>query len=224
MCVGPRGEGGAGRRRLVVTSGGPRERDPASADDAEDVRLLAAWADDGRPRGEREAAFRSLVDRYQHRVFAICARELGSRHDAEEATQDTFAKLARAADDFRGDSRVSTFVYRIAVNACRDLQRYHGRRPSTPVDDLEPALARRVDGADEVADVAIGVELSAALQAALDDLDELSRTLVLLCSVQGLTYPEASEVLDVPVGTIKSRIFRARARLAESLAGERSRP
>lgn len=189
-------------------------------DDADRVEadLLATWADDQRPRMAREDAFRDLVGRFQRRVFAICIRELGSRNDAEEATQDTFAKLARSADSFRGDSKVSTFVYRIAVNACRDLQRYHGRRPSSPVADIEVVMARRVDGADEVADVAEAVELSSTLRAALDELDDLSRTLVLLCSVQGLTYPEASEILDVPVGTIKSRIFRARARLAETLA------
>jgi len=189
-------------------------------DDADRVEadLLAAWADDTRPRAHREDAFRDLVGRFQRRVFAICIRELGSRTDAEEATQDTFAKLARSADSFRGDSKVSTFVYRIAVNACRDLQRYHGRRPSSPVEDIEGAVARRVGGADEVADVAEAVELSSTLRGALAELDDVSRTLVLLCSVQGLTYPEASEILDMPVGTIKSRIFRARARLAETLA------
>lgn len=189
-------------------------------DDADRVEadLLAAWADDTRPRAHREDAFRDLVGRFQRRVFAICIRELGSRTDAEEATQDTFAKLARSANSFRGDSKVSTFVYRIAVNACRDLQRYHGRRPSSPVEDIEGAVARRVGGADEVADVAEAVELSSTLRGALAELDDVSRTLVLLCSVQGLTYPEASEILDMPVGTIKSRIFRARARLAETLA------
>ena len=186
--------------------------------DEVEAELLGTWADVDRDRGERESAFRDLVERFRHRVFAICVRELGSRHDAEEATQDTFAKVARSATDFRGDSKVSTWVYRIAVNACRDLQRHHGRRPSTPTDDIEAAIARRVDGADEVADVARGVELSSALRDALGELDAVSRTLVLLCSVQGLTYPEASEVLDMPVGTIKSRIFRARAALAESLA------
>lgn len=186
--------------------------------------LLATWADAARSRGERETAFRDLVDRFRHRVFAICVRELGSRSDAEEATQDTFAKVARSAESFRGDSKVSTWIYRIAVNACRDLQRHHGRRPSIPVEDIEGAFSRRTDGADEVADVAHGVELSSAIRDALDELDDLSRTLVLLCSVQGLSYPEASEVLDLPVGTIKSRIFRARARLAESLAGTGAQP
>ncbi len=187
-------------------------------DDRTEADLLARWADESVPRADRETAFRDLVRRFQHRVFAICVRELGSRADAEEATQDTFAKLARSADSFRGDSKVSTWTYRIAVNACRDLQRYHGRRPSSPVQDIEVAAARRVDGSDRVADVAEAVELSTTLRHALGELDELSRTLVLLCSVQGLTYPEASEVLDIPVGTIKSRVFRARARLAESMA------
>lgn len=187
-------------------------------DDRLEADLLASWGDDDAPRGDRETAFRDLVERFRHRVFAICVRELGSRSDAEEATQDTFAKVARSAGDFRGDSKVSTWIYRIAVNACRDLQRHHGRRPSTPVEDIEAAVARRVDGADVVADVASGVELSSTLRAALAELDDVSRTLVLLCSVQGLTYPEASQVVDMPVGTIKSRIFRARARLAETLA------
>lgn len=192
------------------------------AGDRVDADLLGRWADTDRPRQDREAAFRDLVERFQRRVFAICLRELGSRADAEEATQDTFVKLARAGSSFRGDSKVSTFVYRIAVNACRDLQRYHGRRPSTPTDDIETALAQRADGADEVADVAEAVELSSTLRAALAELDEVSRTLVLLCSVEGMTYPEASVVLDLPVGTIKSRIFRARARMADVIVASRT--
>lgn len=186
-----------------------------------DVRLanlLAVWADSEATRSAREDAFGMLVADMTPRVFAICHRELGNAADAEEATQDTFAKVARSAADFRGDSKVSTWMYRIAVNACRDMQRRLGRRPQTPVADIEAAARRRVDGTDEVADVATGFEDADRLQRAIGRLDDLSRTLLLLCAVEGMTYPEASTVLDIPVGTIKSRIHRARARLAELLA------
>jgi RNA polymerase sigma-70 factor (ECF subfamily) len=189
-------------------------------DAAADVRLanlLAVWADTAATRAAREDAFAMLVEELTPRVFAVCHRELRNAADAEEATQDTFAKLARAADTFRGDSKVSTFVYRIAVNACRDIQRRLGRRPQHPVADIEVAARRRVDGTDRVADVAVGFEETDRLARAMAELDDLSRTLLLLCAVEGLTYPEASQALDIPVGTIKSRVFRARARLAELL-------
>jgi len=192
----------------------------ATSVSAEDVRLanlLGVWADLDATRATREDAFAMLVEELTPRVFAICHRELRNAADAEEATQDTFAKLARAADTFRGDSKVSTYVYRIAVNACRDIQRRLGRRPQTPVADIEAAVRHRVDGADYVADVAVGFEATDRLGRAMAQLDDLSRTLLVLCAVEGLTYPEASQVLDIPVGTIKSRVFRARARLAELL-------
>lgn len=192
-----------------------------------DVRLanlLAIWADASASRGSREDAFAMLVEDMTPRVFAICHRELGNAADAEEATQDTFAKVARAADGFRGDAKVSTWMYRIAVNACRDMQRRLGRRPQTPVADIEMAARRRVDGTDQVADVALGFEQADRLGRAMRQLDDLSRTLLLLCAVEGLTYPEASRALDIPVGTIKSRVHRARAKLAELLADQDADP
>lgn len=188
-----------------------------------DVRLanlLAVWADVTASRGSREDAFALLVEDMTPRVFAICHRELGNAADAEEATQDTFAKVARAADSFRGDAKVSTWMYRIAINACRDMQRRLGRRPQTPVADIEVAARRRVDGTDQVADVAVGFEEADRLGRAMGQLDDLSRTLLLLCAVEGLTYPEASRALDIPVGTIKSRVHRARAKLGALLADQ----
>lgn len=190
----------------------------ASSGDVRLANLLAVWGDVDAGRAAREDAFALLVAEMTPRVFAICHRELGNAADAEEATQDTFAKVARAATDFRGDAKVSTWMYRIAVNACRDMQRRLGRRPQTPVADIERAARRRIDGSDQVADVATGFEETDRLGRAMARLDDLSRTLLLLCAVEGMTYPEASEVLDLPVGTIKSRIHRARARLADLLS------
>lgn len=186
-------------------------------EDVDDEAVLALYVDASAHRNAREAAFSELVARYERRVFAVCFRHLGSRDDAEEATQQTFINLARRADQFRGDSKLSTFIYRVAVNACRDLARRQARRPSTPVEDIEQAqrdAGSRIDVVDELA----GRETARLVHDALAQLDELSRTLLVLCAVEGMSYPEASEVLDLPVGTIKSRVFRARARLAELLA------
>lgn len=191
-----------------------------AVDDLEDEGLLAVYVDAARPRGDRETAFAALVTRYERRVFAICLRQLGSRSDAEDATQDTFVHLARKAEQFRGDSRLSTFVYRVAVNASRDLQRRQARRPSTPVADVTDAQVAAGRTPDTVPDEFSGRETALAVQAALAQLDELSRTLLVLCAVEGMSYPEAAALLDMPVGTIKSRVFRARAQLADLLADD----
>ncbi len=187
-------------------------------DEDADEDVVAVYVDTQRPRAHREAAFGELVARYERRVFAICLRELTSRGDAEDAAQDTFVHLARKADQFRGDSKWSTFVYRVAINACRDLQRRYGRRPQTPVADVTRAQVDAGLTPDVAADEVTGRETAMVVQAALAQLDDLSRTLIVLCAIEGLSYPEAAEVLDMPVGTIKSRVFRARARLAELLA------
>jgi RNA polymerase sigma-70 factor (ECF subfamily) len=215
------------RRDLAPWPGG--DADPGNVTviavaDLEDEEVLAIWADTGRPRADRETAFHALVDRYEHRVHAICHRELRSRSDAEDATQDTFLHLARHAARFRGDSKLSTFVYRIAVNACRDLQRRQARRPQTPVADIE--VARRSDDhePDAAPDELLARETAMRVEQAMDALDPLSRTLLILCAIQGTTYPEAAHILDLPVGTIKSRVFRARARLAQLLEDEDALP
>ncbi len=187
-------------------------------DEHADEDVVATYVDATRPRAEREAAFSEVVTRYERRVFAICLRELGSHSDAEDAAQDTFVHLARKADQFRGDSQWSTFVYRVAINACRDLQRRYGRRPQTPVADVTRAQVDAGMTPDVAADEVTGAETALVVQAALSQLDDLSRTLIILCAIEGLSYPEAAVVLDMPVGTIKSRVFRARAQLAELLA------
>jgi RNA polymerase sigma-70 factor, ECF subfamily len=182
-------------------------------EDAPDEALLAHFADASRPAAEREVVFHRLVTRYQRRVFAVCYRVLGSSADAEDATQETFLRLARNAGSFRGDAQVSTWVYRIARNVSTDHVRYDARRPSTPVDDLT-----RVGNEPEAEDAIAASETAVAVRAALAQLEERSRTLLLLVAVEGLSYAEAAEVVDLPVGTVKSRVSRARVRLGERLA------
>ena len=181
-----------------------------------DEQILARYIDVGIPAGDREAAFHTLVDRYHRRVFAICFEVLRSRSDAEDATQETFIKLARGAAGFRGDAKLSTWLYRVARNVCTDHVRHHARRPATPVAD-----PGQLDEAPSEPDSSAGTAEHLAVAAALDTLDALSRRALVLVAVEGLTYAEAGEVIGLPVGTVKSRVSRARGRLAAALA-ERS--
>ncbi len=187
--------------------------DLTTIDDLELTRAITG----ARSTGERDAGYHELVRRYDRRVYAICFRYFGNHADAQDAAQDTFLTLARKLDQFREDSQLSTWIYRIATNACHDLGRRYARRPATPVEDVGEATAAAAGSEASVDDQLAGRELAHEIQQALLQLDELSRTLIVLCSIEGQSYGEVSEALDLPVGTIKSRVFRARAKLAEIL-------
>lgn len=177
-----------------------------------DEALLAVYADPTQTAAARQQAFHAFVGRYQRRVYGVCYQVLGDPDDAEDAAQETFVKIARHAEGFRSESAVSTWVYRIARNACTDLIRRRARRPQTPVADITAV-------ADNAAPDAVGAtETGLDLRAALEALDDLSRQLLLLVAVEGLTYAEAAAATDLAVGTVKSRVSRARARLGELLA------
>lgn len=173
-----------------------------------DEDLVAAFVAGGPGAG---AAFDELVTRYQRRVYGICYRYFGDPADAEDAAQETFVVLLRRAGTFRGTARFSTWLYRVATNACNDLARRRGRRP-TAAGDLD-ALASEPAVEDPIA----ARELSADLARALADLDDDTRDAVVLHDVAGLPYADVAARLGVPVGTVKSRIHRGHARLAASL-------
>ncbi len=182
--------------------------------DLADEDLLRATLEGG---ATRERAFLELVDRYERRVYGICHRFFGNHVDAQDATQDTFLAIARRGGAFRGDSKLSTWIYRIAVNACKDLARARDRRPQTPVEDVARTAAAA--GVDLTSDDEFGLsEIRDDITAALGQLDEVSRTLIILCAIEGRDYAEVAEVMDLPIGTVKSRVFRARAKLADLLA------
>ncbi|MFP4234073.1 MAG: RNA polymerase sigma factor [Nitriliruptoraceae bacterium] len=174
----------------------------------DEVLLARYLAGDAAP-SVREAAFHELIDRYHRRVFGVCLRALGSASDAEDATQETFLKLARNAASFRGDAKLSTWLYRVARNVCTDHIRRDARHPSTPVAD--PAA---VTAAPQEADRTASTEEAMTVRAALAQLDPSSRHALVLVAVEGLSYEDAGAALDLPVGTVKSRVSRARARLA----------
>lgn len=172
--------------------------------------------------GEGEAVA-ELYRRHEQKAYNLALRMLGDSWDAADVTQEAFIKAFAALDQFRGEARFGTWLHRIVVNAVRDHLR---KRQLDPMenDDLDRACASGEAGAggrlvggrqsrlDPVAD-----GLSAPLLDALLLLDERFRLAVVLCDLLGYDYSEAAEILGVQEGTIKSRIFRARAELAQAL-------
>ena len=185
---------------------------------AQDAAALAIYLDAGRPAAERQAAFAEVVTRHAHRLYVVCLRVLGSHADAEEAVQETFVRLARNAEGFRGDAALSTWLFRVANNVCTDRIRYEARRPRTPVADVTVLDDHGSDDDEVSADARLHL---GEVGRHLARLDETSRTLLLLVAVDGLSYTEAAEATDMAVGTVKSRVSRARVQLGELLAAGR---
>jgi RNA polymerase sigma-70 factor, ECF subfamily len=150
-------------------------------------------------------AFEALVRAHTPAVYAHALRFFGDRHAAEDVVQEVWIKVYRSMDAFDGRARFTTWLYRVTRNACLDSVREGKRRP-VPVETLDPPPVPD-DFADEIA-------LSASLEHALAQLAPEDRDALSAISVFDLSYVEAAETLGVPIGTIKSRVFRARRSLA----------
>jgi RNA polymerase sigma-70 factor (ECF subfamily) len=175
--------------------------------------------------GDR-GAFDELVGRYQSRVYSLCLRWLSDAEVAEETAQDVFVAAFRALGGFRGECTFSTWIFRIAVNHCRNARLYRMRRAwgrhetfdSLPGDDDVPTR-QFADEAAPQADRGIhGREAGTIVQVALAELDDEHRQILILRDVEDLAYEDIADILDLPRGTVKSRIHRARAELAQKLA------
>jgi RNA polymerase sigma-70 factor, ECF subfamily len=165
------------------------------------------------------AAFNELVLMYQTSVYNVALRTLGHSEDAADATQETFLAAYRAIEEFRGGS-FKAWLLRIAVNTCYDLLRRRQRRPSTSLDVIvdesgdQPGFADRRVGPEQAA---LGAETVSVVEQGLLTLPDDQRVIVVLCDIQGLSYEEAAEAEGVALGTVKSRLSRARARLKQFL-------
>jgi len=174
-------------------------------------------------RGDLET-FNGLILAYQDRVYNQAFRVLGEYQSADDATQEAFISAYRSIRSFRGGS-FRAWLLRIVTNACYDELRRKKRRPTTPlepVDDEGDEIESPkwiADPGESPEDNIARAELADALQACLDHLSEDFRVVVVLVDVQGLDYIEASEVIGKPLGTIKSRLARARNRMRECLQG-----
>ena len=171
-------------------------------------------------RGER-GAFDLLVLRYQHKVVKLVARLLRDPTEAEDVAQEAFVKAYRALASFRGDSAFYTWLYRIAVNTARNSMASRQRRPLDYEADLseteQSAVASRMSHSDTPEATALSDEIHATVNRAVADLPEDLRTAIILREIEGLSYEEIAAAMDCPVGTVRSRIFRARVAIDRNL-------
>jgi RNA polymerase sigma-70 factor (ECF subfamily) len=167
-------------------------------------------------------AFNAIVERYQRQVFAVCMNLMRDRMAAEDVTQDTFIRAWSAISTFHGDSAKS-WLLRIASNRCLDVLRQRRRLPTSSLDaqmvEFEPRWSSLV-GADSPETNAEQLELNARLSAALGDLPEDQRVALLMADVLGYDYLEIAELTSTAIGTVKSRISRARGRLRLTLLSD----
>jgi len=181
--------------------------------DDPDQELVARWR-----AGDLEA-FEELVRQHEKRVFRLLLRMLGSREEAEDVAQETFLSLFRHGHRFRGESRFSTFVYRVAANAALNRRRSLGRNRTR----LEKLVERQAAGDDlpntprDAASSVEAGEVGEEVRRALEALSPNLRLPVVLYDIEGLAYGEIAEILGVAEGTVKSRIHRARQALREEL-------
>lgn len=164
-------------------------------------------------KGDKRA-FDLLVIKYQHKVLAVIGRLIRDHAEAQDVAQEAFIKAYRALPNFRGDSAFYTWIYRIAINTAKNYLVARNRRP--PASDLDVDEAEFFSGNDAIHEMntpernLLRDELQSTIEQAFADLPKDLRTAVSLRELEGLSYEEIAEVMECPVGTVRSRIFRAR--------------
>ena len=192
----------------------------SSSDELESDVYLVERALDGDIAG-----FEKLVTRYQNKIMGYVGRMTnGDREEAEDITQEAFIKAYRNLDSFRGQASFSTWLYKIATNLCIDRARTKKRRPQQAYSLDEPFDKEEEGGGREIADSRFepskGVErdeLRTLVRQTVGEMPEKQRQVLIMCDLQGMPYEDIAETLDIPLGTVKSRIFHARADLARRL-------
>lgn len=186
----------------------PPETVNASRSAVDDDGLLIAAALQGRPD-----AFGTLVERYERAVYHLCLRTMRDPEEAADCTQEAFFKAFRSLATFKPGSRFSTWIFSIAYHACCDRL---GRRKRYSNDELP----ERADSAPGPALIAEQNDQARALRAAIDALPEKYRTVITLYHLQGRQYEEIAQVLKLPMGTVKTHLFRAKELLRKALVTE----
>ena len=172
-------------------------------------------------RGEKKA-FDLLVLKYQGKVASLVSRYISDRHEVLDVTQEAFIKAYRALKNFRGESAFYTWLYRIAINTAKNYLVAKGRRP--PGSDIDVQDAEHFEGQNHLKDIQspeqqlYRSELEKALNDAIKTLPEDLRVALTLREFDGFSYEDIAEVMDCPVGTIRSRIFRARDAVDKKIA------
>lgn len=172
-------------------------------------------------RGEKHA-FELLVAKYQRKLVRLISRIVRDPAEVEDVAQEAFIKAYRALPQFRGESAFYTWLYRIGVNTAKNFLVSQGRRaPTSTEKDAEEA--ETFDDADQLRDIntpesmLMSRQVAATVNAAMDRLPEELRTAITLREVEGMSYDEIAEFMNCPIGTVRSRIFRAREAIAADL-------
>src|SRR4029079_5149069 len=183
------------------------------------------WTDeelvDRSKTGDTES-FNQLVRRWERPIFALAYRTLGREEDARDVTQETFLRAFRALPGFKGDAKFSSWLYRIALNLCRDWMRRDRRAPMVTVPEGVEIheLAAERHPTETVEDLAARAELSGAVAEAMDRLPAEQRTAVILKEYHGLTFQEIAELVNCPLSTAKTRLYQGLTLLRRYLAEE----
>jgi RNA polymerase sigma-70 factor (ECF subfamily) len=174
-----------------------------------------------------ERAFEEVVRLYENKVYNLVYRMIGSSEEAEDLAQEVFVTVFKSIDSFRGEAKFSTWLYRIAANHCKNRMKYLGRRSYKQTGELDEAAEReaqkaqpsairpQVDGPDAVLE---GLELERLVQRSMQALDEEHREVIVLRDLEDLSYEEIAQITGVELGTVKSRLHRARLQLKELMA------
>ena len=174
-------------------------------------------------RGDQRA-YDMLVLKYQHKIFGLISRYVKDSDEIQDVAQEAFIKAYRALPNFRGDSAFYTWLYRIAINTAKNYLVSRNRRP--PSLDVDVGDAEYYDGAgglhetDNPENVLLGNELKQVVDRAIQALPEDLRTALTLREFDGLSYEDIADVMDCPVGTVRSRIFRAREAVDEKVRAQ----
>lgn len=168
-----------------------------------------------------KSAFDLLVRKYQHKIGKLVSRYVNDRAEVEDVSQEAFIKAYRAIGGFRGESAFYTWLYRIAINTAKNYLVSQGRRvPSSDIDSEEAELVAEGANLREIAtpeSSALTTEIAQTVVAAMNALPEDLRTAITLREIEGLSYEEIANVMDCPIGTVRSRIFRAREAIDKEL-------
>lgn len=167
------------------------------------------------------AAFDLLVRKYQHRIVALVGRYVSDWSECQDVAQEAFLRAYRALGSFRGDAQFYTWLHRIAVNTAKNHLVAHGRRP--PTDDIDVADAEQYDAGARLRDndtperELMRHQMEQTVMRAVEALPEELRTAITLREVEGLSYEEIAARMECPIGTVRSRIFRAREAIEQEL-------
>jgi RNA polymerase sigma-70 factor (ECF subfamily) len=172
-------------------------------------------------RGDKRA-FELLVEKYQHKLARLVSRLVRDPGEAEDVTQEAFIKAYRALPSFRGDSAFYTWLYRIGINTAKNFLVATGRRAPTST-EVDAEEAEGYEGSEQLHDIntpeslLLSKEIATTVNDAIESLPEELRSAIQLRELEGMSYEEIAKLMDCPIGTVRSRIFRAREAIADKL-------